>query len=41
MAEVIIKFKVLGMSKNNENRDYMIQGAHLERITQERDLGEW
>ena len=33
------KCKVLGMGKNNENRDYMMQGANLERVTQEKDLG--
>ena len=33
------KFKVLGMGKNNENRDYRMQGVILERITQEKDLG--
>ena len=33
------KCKVLGMGKNNENRDYMIQGVILERATQEKDLG--
>ena len=27
------------MGKNNENRDYMMQGAILEHITQEKDLG--
>uniref|UniRef100_A0A8C4NHQ9 Uncharacterized protein n=1 Tax=Eptatretus burgeri TaxID=7764 RepID=A0A8C4NHQ9_EPTBU len=27
------------MGKNNENRDYRIQGVILERVTQERDLG--
>ena len=33
------KCKVLGMGKNNENRDYRMQGVILERVTQERDLG--
>ena len=33
------KCKVLGMGKNNENRDYMMQGVILERVTQEKDLG--
>ena len=32
------KCKVLGMGKNNENRDYRIQGVILERVTQEKDL---
>ena len=27
------------MGKNNENRDYMMQGATLEHVTQEKDLG--
>ena len=27
------------MGKNNENRDYMMQGVMLERVTQEKDLG--
>ena len=27
------KFKVLGMGKNNENRNYMMQGPVLERIS--------
>ena len=27
------------MGKNNENRDYRMQGAVLERVTQEKDLG--
>ena len=27
------------MGKNNENRDYRIQGVILERVTQEKDLG--
>ena len=27
------------MGKNNENRDYMMQGVILERVTQEKDLG--
>ena len=31
--------KVLGMGKNNENRDYKVQGVMLERVTQEKDLG--
>ena len=29
------KCKVLGMGKNNENRDYMMEGAILERVTGE------
>ena len=33
------KCKVLGMGKNNENRDYMIQGVVLEYVTSEKDLG--
>ena len=33
------KGKVLGMGKNNENRDYRMQGVILERVTQEKDLG--
>ena len=33
------KCKVLGMGKNNENRDYRMQGVILERVTQEKDLG--
>ena len=33
------KCKVLGMGKNNENRDYRTQGVILERVTQEKDLG--
>ena len=33
------KCKVLGMRKNNENRDYRMQGVILERVTQEKDLG--
>ena len=32
------KCKVLGMGKNNENRDYRMQGVILERVTQEKDL---
>ena len=31
--------KVLWMGKNNENRDYRMQGIILERVTQEKDLG--
>ena len=27
------------MRKNNENRDYMIKGVILERVTQDKDLG--
>ena len=27
------------MGKNNENRDYRMQGEILERVTQEKDLG--
>ena len=27
------------MGKNNENRDYIMQGAVLERAMQEKDLG--
>ena len=27
------------MGKNNENRDYMMQGVILESVTQEKDLG--
>ena len=33
------KCKVLGMGKNNENKDYRMQGVILERVTQEKDLG--
>ena len=33
------KCKVLGMGKNNENRDYRMQGVLLECVTQEKDLG--
>ena len=33
------KCKVLGMGKNNENRDYRMQGVILECVTQEKDLG--
>ena len=33
------KCKVLGMGKNNENRDYRMQGVILERVIQEKDLG--
>ena len=33
------KCKVLGMGKNNKNRDYRMQGVILERVTQEKDLG--
>ena len=33
------KCKVLGMGKNNENRDYMMQGVILDHVTQEKDLG--
>ena len=32
------KCTVLGMGKNNENRDYGMQGVILERVTQEKDL---
>ena len=31
------KCKLLGMGKNNENRDYRMQGVILERVTQEKD----
>ena len=27
------------MRKNNENRDYRMQGVIVERVTQEKDLG--
>ena len=27
------------MGKNNENKDYRMQGVILERVTQEKDLG--
>ena len=27
------------MGKNNENRDYRMQGVILERVTREKDLG--
>ena len=33
------KCKVLGMGKNNENRDCRMQGVILERVTREKDLG--
>ena len=33
------KWKVLGMGKNNENRDYRMQGVILERVKQEKELG--
>ena len=33
------KYKVLGMGKNNENRDYRMQEVILEHVTQEKDLG--
>ena len=33
------KCKVFGMGKNNENRDYTMQGVILEHVTQEKDLG--
>ena len=33
------KCKVLGMRKNNENRDYRMQGVILERVAQGKDLG--
>ena len=33
------KCKVLGMGKNNEYRDYRMQGVILEPVTQEKDLG--
>ena len=33
------KSQVLGMGKNNENRDYRMQGVILECVTQEKDLG--
>ena len=33
------KCKVWGMGKNNENRDYRMQGVILECVTQEKDLG--
>uniref|UniRef100_A0A8C4NGT6 SAMM50 sorting and assembly machinery component n=1 Tax=Eptatretus burgeri TaxID=7764 RepID=A0A8C4NGT6_EPTBU len=33
------KCKVLEMGRNNENRDYRMQGVVLERVTQEKDLG--
>ena len=32
------KCKVLGMGKNNENRDCRMFGVILERVTQEKDL---
>ena len=32
------KCKVLGMGKNNENRDYRMKGVILEHVTQEKDL---
>ena len=33
------KCKVFWMGRNNENRDYMMQGVILESVTQEKDLG--
>ena len=33
------KCKVLGMGKNNENRDYRMQGVIWECVTQDKDLG--
>ena len=30
---------MLGMGKNNENRDYRMQGVILECVTQEKDVG--
>ena len=33
------KCKVLGMGKNNQNRDYRMKGVILEHVTQEKDLG--
>ncbi len=33
------QYKVLGMGKNNENRDYRMQGVILEHVTQEKDMG--
>ena len=33
------KCKVLGMGKNNENRDYRMQRVILEHVTQEKGLG--
>ena len=33
------KCKVLGLGKNNENKDCRMQGVILERVTQEKDLG--
>ena len=33
------KCKVLGIGKNNGNRDFRMQGVILERVTQEKDLG--
>ena len=33
------KCKVLGMGRNNENRDCRMQGVILECVTQEKDLG--
>ena len=33
------KFKMLGMGKNIENRDYRMHGVILEHVTQEKDLG--
>ena len=36
---LLSKCNVLGMGKNNENRDHRIQGVMLKRVTQEKDLG--
>ena len=33
------KCKVLWMGKNNENRDYRMQGVIMEGVTQDKDLG--
>ena len=30
---------MLGLSKNNENRNYIMEVAALEHVTQEKDLG--
>ena len=35
------KCKVVQISKDNENRDDMMQGAILERVTLKKDLGGW
>ena len=38
-VQLNIKCEVIGISKNNENRDYMMNGVILECVTREKDLG--